>query len=153
MRERWARGLALLTGAMVLILSALFGWLQNPGELDAPAMADSTIAPSPVAVSTDVDHAALKRGRAVFDAQACTACHSILGKGNPRIGLDGVGARLDPDLLRDWTVGAEAISKDLPPHVLRMKRAYADLPGEDLDALVVYLASLTAARNPPDVPE
>ena len=103
----------------LLILSVLFGLLQNPHELDAQFKAGSTIVPSPVAVSIDVDHAVLKCGRAVFDAQACTACHSILGKGNPRIPLDGVGARLDPGLLHDWTVGAEAISKDLSSHVLR----------------------------------
>lgn len=119
MRERWARGLALLTGGIVLIMAALFGLLQNPRELDSQSNAGSTIAPSQVAASMDVDHAVLKRGRAVFDAQACTACHSILGKGNPRIPLDGVGARLDPGLLHDWTVGAEAISKDLSSHVLR----------------------------------
>lgn len=142
MRERWARRLAMITGLMVLLLSAAFAAIQNPGGGEPPAVPASPT----VAKAAGDDPALLARGRAVFDAQDCARCHSIAGQGSPRSPLDGVGARIPRDELRHWIIGGEAVAEELAPRVLAAKQPYAGLPAEDLDALVAYLASLDAAE-------
>jgi hypothetical protein len=62
-------------------------------------------------------------------------CHSIQGKGNPRYPLDGAGSRLSPEEIRKWIVAPQ----EMKPRV--RKKAY-ELSGDDLDALVDYIASL-----------
>ncbi len=139
MRERWARWLAALTGAMVLLLSLGFARLQNPVG-DAVAAADPpAAAASPAAPAGDPRVAAGKR---VFDAQNCARCHSVAGVGSPRSPLDGVGATLGPVELLHYATGHAAIAEDLSPRVLKEKQVYQSLPKEDLDALVAYLQSL-----------
>lgn len=134
MRERWARLLAALTGVLVVLLSAGFAVVQNPGgESAALAEAKSTSA---------VDAERLAQGRAVYDEQGCARCHAIAGQGSPRSPLDGVGTRLDAAELRHYVIGDPAIADDLSPRTLAAKRPYAELPPEQLDALVDYLRSL-----------
>lgn len=55
--------------------------------------------------------------------------------------LDGDGARLSTDALRAWIVAPRPVD----PAV--RKPACEHLPREEVDALVDYLASLTASRN------
>lgn len=138
MRERWARWLAALTGAMVLLLSLGFARLQNPVG-DAVAASDSPAETSPAAPASDPRVAAGKR---VFDAQNCARCHSVAGVGSPRSPLDGVGATLGPVELLHYATGHAAIAEDLSPRVLKEKQPYQSLSREDLDALVAYLQSL-----------
>jgi len=136
MRERWARALALLTGVLVVLLTIAFATVQNRG--DAPA---STSAPT-AAGGPAIDPALLAAGRAVYDAAGCARCHSIAGQGSPRSALDGIGTRRDRKDLRHWTVADESVHHELSPRAIATKRRYADLPVEQLDALVAYLASL-----------
>jgi mono/diheme cytochrome c family protein len=84
-----------------------------------------------------------KRGQEVYTAQKCQVCHAIAGKGSKTNPLDGVGAKLSADDIRQWIthpteMTAKAKSTKKPP----MPAKYASLPAADLDALVAYLASL-----------
>jgi mono/diheme cytochrome c family protein len=135
MREHWARMIAMLTGAMVVLLSAGFALLQNPPGT-APA------APAPASVAMALDPQAVARGRQVFEAQGCMRCHSVGGEGSPRSPLDDSAARLDAAQLLAFTVGSESAADRLSPRTLAAKRTYQQLPAENLDALVAYLQSL-----------
>ena len=84
----------------------------------------------------------LEKGKQVYAAQKCQACHSVAGVGNKKGVLDDVGARLKEDDIRQWIVAApEMAAKGKADRKPPMK-AYATLPKEDVDALVAYLASL-----------
>lgn len=131
MRERMARHLALLTGLMVVLLSAAFASVQNP-----PAQGAASAA---AAASGDEQ---IQRGRAVFEANNCQRCHSVAGQGSPRSPLDGVGARMGAEELLHYTIADEAVQDDLAPRAIAAKRPYAELPAADLEALVAYLGSL-----------
>jgi mono/diheme cytochrome c family protein len=85
----------------------------------------------------------VKKGQEVYTAQKCQTCHSIAGKGKTSNPLDGVGAKLSADDIKQWIVdpkgmSAKAKSTKKPP----MPAKYAGLPAADLDALVAYLHSL-----------
>lgn len=84
-----------------------------------------------------------KRGQEVYTAQKCQVCHAIAGKGGKANPLDGVGAKLSADDIRQWIThpteaAAKAKSTKKPP----MPAKYGSLPAADLDALVAYMASL-----------
>src|SRR5262245_29258864 len=86
---------------------------------------------------------AVKRGQEVYTAQKCQVCHSVAGKGGKASALDGVGAKLSADDIREWIThpkdaATKAKSTKKPP----MPAKYASLPAADLDALVAYMASL-----------
>jgi mono/diheme cytochrome c family protein len=89
------------------------------------------------------DAAAVKRGEEVYTAQKCSLCHAVAGKGNKLNPLDGVGAKLSADDIRQWIthpteMAAKAKSVKKPP----MPAKYSSLPAADLDALVAYMQSL-----------
>jgi mono/diheme cytochrome c family protein len=84
-----------------------------------------------------------KRGAEVYAAQKCQICHSIAGQGSKTNPLDGVGAKLSADDIRQWIVNptemtAKSKSTKKPP----MPARYAKLPPADIDALVAYMQSL-----------
>ena len=84
-----------------------------------------------------------KHGEAVYAAQKCSMCHAIAGKGKAANPLDGVGAKLSADDIKQWIthpkeMTAKAKSTKKPP----MPNKYGSLPAADLDALVAYLQSL-----------
>ena len=84
-----------------------------------------------------------KKGEAVYTAQKCSVCHQIAGKGNKANPLDGVGAKLKADEIKEWIVkptemAAKAKSTKKPP----MPAKYGSLPPADIDALVAYMQSL-----------
>jgi len=84
-----------------------------------------------------------KKGEAVYTAQKCSLCHQIAGKGNKANPLDGVGAKLKADEIKQWIThpvetAAKAKSTKKPP----MPAKYGSLPAADLDALVAYMQSL-----------
>jgi mono/diheme cytochrome c family protein len=137
MREKWARTIAILTGAIIVLLSVGFALLQNP-----PGTAPE--APAPVAMALDPQVVA--RGRQVFEEQNCMRCHSVGGEGSPRSPLDHSAAELDADQLLAFTVGSESVADALAPRTLAAKRPYQELPAVDLEALVAYLQSLVASE-------
>jgi mono/diheme cytochrome c family protein len=84
-----------------------------------------------------------KKGEAVYAAQKCSVCHAIAGKGKATSKLDGVGAKLSAEDIKQWIVdpvaaAAKAKSTKKPP----MPAKYAKLPPADIDALVAYMVSL-----------
>lgn len=86
---------------------------------------------------------AVAKGQQAFVDSKCTVCHFVGGEGNKKGPvLDGVGAKLTPDEIRQWItnapeMAAKANSTRKPP-----MKAYTDLPKETVDALVAYLSSL-----------
>lgn len=82
------------------------------------------------------EDAAVTKGRTVYEAQKCSMCHSVDGKGNKNKPLDGVGSLLKPEEIRKWISSPKEMKADT-----KMK-AYPSLPAEDLDALVAYISSL-----------
>lgn len=141
MREQWARRIARLTAQLVLLLAATFAIIQNP--IETPDTTESRQAPPPERLESNVlDPHRIKAGRQVYKQRACARCHSIAGKGNPRKPLDGVGARRSAEQLRDRIIGADALQRELPERAFKLKQAHRELPGDDLDALVIYLQSL-----------
>ena len=85
----------------------------------------------------------VKKGQQVYTAQKCQTCHSIAGKGSKKGPLDGVGAKLSADEIREWIVHPKQMttktkSTKKPP----MPDKYSKLPAADIDALVAYMQSL-----------
>ena len=85
----------------------------------------------------------IAKGKKVYDAQKCSMCHSIAGKGGKSSPLDGVGSKLSAAEIREWIVEPIAMAKKTgstkkPP----MAKKYDKLPAGDIDALVAYMQSL-----------
>ena len=83
------------------------------------------------------------KGKKVYDAQKCSMCHSIAGKGGKSSPLDGVGTKLTAEQIHEWIVEPIAMAKKVgstkkPP----MAKKYDKLPKGDIDALVAYMQSL-----------
>lgn len=85
--------------------------------------------------------AQVAHGQKVFAAQKCSICHSIAGQGNKKGALDGVGAKLSGDEIRQWLANAPAMAAKAKAERKPPMKVYA-LPKEDLDGLVAYLQSL-----------
>jgi mono/diheme cytochrome c family protein len=89
------------------------------------------------------DAALVKKGETIYNAQKCSVCHAISGKGNKANPLDGVGTKLSAADIKEWIVHptdmtAKTKSTKKPP----MPAKYDKLAAADLDALVAYLQSL-----------
>lgn len=83
----------------------------------------------------------LAHGAKVYATQKCMICHSISGQGNKKLPLDGVGAKLSADAIRDWIVNPVEAAKTANSTAKPVMKAYKMAPA-DLDALVAYLKSL-----------
>ena len=81
------------------------------------------------------------KGEAVYTAQKCSLCHSIGDKGNKKGPLDGVGSKLPAADLRAWVVDATGMTAKAKATRKPVMKNY-NLPKEDLDALVAYMATL-----------
>jgi mono/diheme cytochrome c family protein len=83
------------------------------------------------------------KGEQVYAAQKCSMCHMVAGKGNKLSPLDGVGAKLKAEEIREWIVAPDAAAaKAKSTKKPLMPKTYAKLPPADIDALVAYLQSL-----------
>jgi mono/diheme cytochrome c family protein len=95
------------------------------------------------AAAAGQDAAAIKKGQEVYTAQKCQMCHAVAGKGGKASPLDGVGAKLSADDIRQWiTHPKEAAAKASSTKKPVMPAKYGTLPAADLDALVAYMQSL-----------
>jgi mono/diheme cytochrome c family protein len=81
------------------------------------------------------------RGEAVYASQKCALCHSLDGKGQAKGPLDGVGTKLTAAEIREWIVDAPGMTTKHKATRKPVMKAYPNLPKEDLDALVAFLAS------------
>ena len=81
-------------------------------------------------------------GQKVYEAQKCSLCHSVDGKGNTKGPLAGVAKKYDAAALKLWiTQPAEMAKKHNATRKPPMK-SFASLPPADVDALVAYLQTL-----------
>ncbi len=144
MRENLARFAAVLFGILAVLGAVTFATRLNPrpSEPDAPLESASTPEAAPAIPPESVDPDQVARGRALFVEADCTRCHAAEGAGNPRLPLDGVGARRTRAELRAWIVAGPSVRADLGRSVVRTKEGYAALPPADLDALSTYLSTL-----------
>jgi cytochrome c2 len=79
----------------------------------------------------------LAKGREVYEAQGCPACHVLQGTGSPAgPELTRIGAKRDAAWLKRFMQDPAAV---MPGSVMP---SYKELPEEALDALAKYLASL-----------
>jgi mono/diheme cytochrome c family protein len=81
------------------------------------------------------------RGQLVFAEQKCSICHSVAGQGNKKGPLDGVGAKLSSDEIRQWITNAPEMAAKAKAERKPAMKAFA-LPKDRLDDLVAYLQSL-----------
>jgi len=85
------------------------------------------------------------KGAKVFAASGCPMCHSIAGKGNVKGPLDDVGSKLSADEIRGWitdpAASAAKAKAERKPAMATMQAKFKDLPKQDLDDLVAYLAA------------
>jgi mono/diheme cytochrome c family protein len=111
------------------------------GGLFVAALTAALVADTPSGVRAQ-DAALIAKGQKVYEAQKCSVCHAIAGKGNKQNPLDGVGSKFSADEIRQWIVdpvemAKKANSTKKPPMPAKYK-----LPAGDLDALVAYMQSL-----------
>ena len=88
------------------------------------------------------DAAAIEKGKQIYTAQKCQACHSVAGVGNKNGSLDDVGGRLNAEAIRQWIVAAPEMTAKTKAQRKPLMKSYGHLAKEDVDALVAYLASL-----------
>jgi mono/diheme cytochrome c family protein len=88
------------------------------------------------------DAATIEKGKQVYTAQKCQACHSVGGVGNKKGALDDVGTRLKAADIRQWITAAPEMAAKAKAERKPLMKAYPNLAKDDLDALVSYLASL-----------
>jgi mono/diheme cytochrome c family protein len=138
MREWLARIGAVVLGAAVVTVAALFAHRQNVEPSPAPTV---ELLPSAVE-NPPVDPEIAARGRALFDELGCARCHAAEGRGNPRSPLDGIGGRRPLESIRARTVAAPEVADELPRSAVRAKQPFGALSEEELDALTAYLSSL-----------
>ena len=83
----------------------------------------------------------VKKGEQVFADQKCSLCHSIAGKGNAKGSLDGVGAKLKADEIRQWIMDSKGMTEKTKAERKPVMKVYS-LPADEVDALVAYLSTL-----------
>ncbi|OLD64467.1 MAG: hypothetical protein AUI47_05830 [Acidobacteria bacterium 13_1_40CM_2_68_5] len=83
------------------------------------------------------DAGKVEKGQKVYADKHCSMCHSIAGKGNPKTPLDGVGSKMSADDLKKYIINPKSVKPD------SKMMANPNLPAEELDALIVYLKTLT----------
>ena len=82
------------------------------------------------------------QGQQVFEAQKCSLCHAVAGKGNAKGPLDGVGSKHSAADLKLWITNPADMAKKHNATRKPPMKSYASLPAADVDALVAYLQTL-----------
>jgi mono/diheme cytochrome c family protein len=85
--------------------------------------------------------AKVAKGEKLYVEQKCALCHSIGDKGNKKGPLDGVGAKLKSDEVREWIVDAKGMTAKTKAARKPEMKSYS-LPKEDVEALAAYLMTL-----------
>jgi mono/diheme cytochrome c family protein len=85
---------------------------------------------------------AVAQGQKVFEAQKCSLCHSVGGKGNAKGPLDDVGSKYSAAELKLWITSPSDMAKKVNATRKPPMKSYASLPAADVDALVAYLQTL-----------
>ena len=93
-------------------------------------------------IASAQDKAQIEHGMKVYADQKCSICHAIEGKGNAKGKLDGIGAKLKADEVREWLVNPVEMATKAKADRKPPMKAVATLSKEDLDGLVAYISSL-----------
>ena len=80
------------------------------------------------------------RGRQEFVDSKCQVCHLVGGEGNKGPVLDGVGAKLTADEIRQSITNAPEMAAKAKIDRKPPMKAYTDFSKDKLDALVAYLS-------------
>lgn len=83
-----------------------------------------------------------EKGQQLFEAQKCSLCHSIAGKGNVKGALDGKGAKLTAAEIKSWLTDPAEMAKKTGATRKPPMKSFASLPAADLDALAAYILTL-----------
>ena len=94
-----------------------------------------------LAATASAQDAKIAKGAQVYADQKCAMCHSIGDKGNKKGPLDGVASKYTADELRAWIVDAKGMTAKTNAPRKPFMNNY-NMPKDDLDALVAYMASL-----------
>ena len=94
-----------------------------------------------LAATASAQDAKIAKGVQVYADQKCGMCHSIGDKGNKKGPLDDVASKYSLEELRAWIVDAKGMTAKTNAPRKPLMNNY-NLPKEDLDALVAYMASL-----------
>lgn len=94
-----------------------------------------------LAATAAAQDAKVAKGEKIFADQKCSLCHSVGDKGNKKGPLDGVGAKLTSDEIREWIVDAKGMTAKTKATRKPDMKSYA-LPKEDVEALAAYLITL-----------
>jgi mono/diheme cytochrome c family protein len=94
-----------------------------------------------LAATAAAQDAKVAKGEKLFVDQKCTLCHSVGDKGNKKGPLDGVGAKLKNDEIREWLTDAPGMTAKTKATRKPAMKAYT-LPKEDVEAIAAYLATL-----------
>ena len=81
-------------------------------------------------------------GEKVYVAQKCNVCHSVAGVGNKKGPLEGVGAKLSADEIRQWITNAPEMAAKAKAERKPLMKGFPNLPKADVDALVAYVQSV-----------
>ena len=84
---------------------------------------------------------AVEKGAALFVSQKCSLCHGMDGKGNQKGALDEVGTKLTAAEIRQWIVTPVEMAAKAKADRKPAMKPYPNLPKDDLDALVAFLAA------------
>ncbi len=88
------------------------------------------------------DKAKIDQGAKLYDAQKCSICHSVAGKGNAKGPLEGVGQKYSADDLKMWLTMPKMMEEKIKATRKPAMKSYASLKPEEVDALVAYMQSL-----------
>lgn len=81
------------------------------------------------------------QGKGLYDANKCSLCHAVAGKGNAKGALDGVGKKLSAAEIKEWLENPVAAATKAKAERKPPMKKYTFKP-EEVDALVAYLSSL-----------
>ena len=85
----------------------------------------------------------VERGKQEFTDSKCLVCHMVGAEGNKKGPvLDGVGAKLTPEEIRQWITNAPEMAAKAKIDRKPPMKAYTDFSKDKVDALVAYLSSL-----------
>jgi mono/diheme cytochrome c family protein len=94
-----------------------------------------------LAATAYAQDAKVEAGKKLFEAQKCSTCHQVAGKGNKMFPLDGVGSKLSAAEIKAWLLTPDVMTAKLakkPP--IKMKKY--DFKDPEVEALVAYISSL-----------
>lgn len=85
--------------------------------------------------------ASVEKGKALYEAQKCSLCHSIDGKGNAKGPLDSVGKKPIAEV-KKWITDPKAMTAEKKAERKPFMKEYKSLSAEEVDSLVAYMMTL-----------